>query len=62
MFEHRMQKMHRLQKIFLTMQKILHEAAKITFCSLENPGSCYTGPEKCLFMQEIILFRADTAN
>ena len=33
-------KMHRLQKNFLTMQKILHEAAKITFCSQENPGSC----------------------
>ena len=42
MFEHRMQKMHRLQKIFLTMQKILHEAAKITFCSLENPGFYHT--------------------
>ena len=38
MFEHRMQKICRLQKNFLTMQKILHEAAKITFCSLENLG------------------------
>ena len=37
MFEHRLQKMHRLQKIFLIMQKFLHQAAKITFCSVENP-------------------------
>ena len=32
--------MYRLQKIFLIMQKILHDAAKTVFCSLESPGFC----------------------
>ena len=35
----KMAKILRLQKIFLIMQKFLHDAAKITFCSPERPGS-----------------------
>ena len=37
-FWQRWQKILRLQKIFLIMQKVLHDAAKITFCSPERPG------------------------
>ena len=33
-----MEKILRLEKFFLIMQKFLHDAAKITFCSLERPG------------------------
>ena len=34
----KMAKILGLQKIFLIMQKFLHDAAKITFCSPERPG------------------------
>ena len=30
--------MLKLQNFFLIMQKVLHEAAKTNFCSLESPG------------------------
>ena len=35
-----MEKILRLQKFFLIMQKFLHDAAKITICSPERPGYC----------------------
>ena len=37
----KMTKILRLQKFFLSMQKFLHDAAKITFCSLKRPGYCF---------------------
>ena len=39
-----MAKIIRLQKFFLNMQKFLHDAAKISFCSPERPGY-YTANE-----------------
>ena len=38
----KMAKILRLQKIFLIMQIFLHDAAKITFCSLKRLGSNHT--------------------
>ena len=47
-----MAKILRLQRFFLTMQKFLHDAAKITFCSLDIPGYSHSSRNRDTYVSK----------